>query len=408
MTRITIAHKPADALPRLCPDGNNILFKHPLPNLVLLYFFTAFFANYVIWVNINNAILVILVLFAFIYKPRGLSIFSPLIVFYALLTLLSVLSHLYWLPAAGLPDSARTMPIALASMIACRFCATPALFERSIVLNILPFAVLLPLGASHEKGRYVGTFLTETIAGGLLALGPAFCLSALWEGRRNWKFYIVLFVSLFYVLNTGSRSPFIYIAAMTLTLLVYKQDGKCIWPKRLLYGVALLVLLFMVVMPTMLERHRIRFGDDYSFQTNISDIISGNPQDRSSHDRLAFIDLAFIAANDNWFGFGNGNFPFVVRTYAYSYLPEAGHPHSGLAESLITAGYPGLLLYIAMLIYLARIGRGSLLITLCLVWVVLMFFLDTNLNSRILWPLLSIAERELQISESKVITEEKR
>ena len=106
------------------------------------------------------------------------------------------------------------------------------------------------------------------------------------------------------------------------------------------------------------------------------------------------------ATRDRWLGFGHANFPYVFDLYSQGRLGETpGHPHATLAEALIIGGYPGMAMYIAMLIYLFRIGRKDPVIRLCLVWLFLGAFISTAFLDKITWALIAIAERELQMSD---------
>ena len=123
-----------------------LLYKDITLDVLQLYFLTGFLANYVGLVRVNNAILVFLA-FAVFLKARATGLFSPLIIIYAILTALSLINHFRWLPEAGLPQGARTMPIVLLAMIACRACARRGLFERVVAVNALPLLLLMPIGA---------------------------------------------------------------------------------------------------------------------------------------------------------------------------------------------------------------------------------------------------------------------
>ena len=100
-----------------------------------------------------------------------------------------------------------------------------------------------------------------------------------------------------------------------------------------------------------------------------------------------------------WWGYGNGNFPLVMREYGPALAPAAT-PHSGILDSLVTGGYPGACVYLVMIAYLLWIGRRDPRMLFCGLWLVISMFVQANLNAKTLWPILVIGERELQLSRS--------
>jgi len=108
--------------------------------------------------------------------------------------------------------------------------------------------------------------------------------------------------------------------------------------------------------------------------------------------------ISMEATRDHWLGFGHANFPYVCDLYGVGVDGNPGHPHATLAEVLIIGGYPGLAIYMIMLLYLLRIGRKDPIMRLCLLWLFLEVFIGTTFLGKIVWPLMAIAERELQMS----------
>lgn len=379
-------------------DDGKLLYKSIALNLLQLYFFTGFLANFPGLININNLILVLFVAYVWLSVKRRSSLFSPLIIIYGTMTALSLGNHLWWMSEAGLPQGARTMPIVLFAMLACRMCAVPGMFERGILMNALPFALLIPIGANIEEGRYVSYFLNENINGAVLPFSFAVGACALLEQRYNWKSLTTLFIPLSFMLFSARRSMLFYFVSASAILGLNGFIRNKLRPRKILYAALVLIFLLSVALPVMIERQAGRFGDDFQPVEHISRLISGDVTDKSSLDRKGFIDLAIDSVSDNWLGFGNANFLYVVRSYGPRYLSDAGHPHSGLADSLITGGYPGMILYSLLLLYLLSIGYKSPLMCLCLTWLILSVFFEANLSNRILWPLLAIAEQELQLT----------
>jgi len=314
------------------------------------------------------------------------------------MTALSLGNHLWWMSEAGLPQGARTMPIVLIAMLACRMCVVPGLFERGILMNTLPFVLLIPVGAYIEGERYYSTFLDENIHGSALPFSFAVGMCALLEQRYNWKSFTTLFTPLSFMLLSARRSMLFYFVSVSAILGLNGFIQNKLRPRQILYTALVLIFLLSVVLPVMIGRQAGRFGDGFQPVKHISRLISGDVTDKSSLDRKGFIDLAIDSVSDNWLGFGNANFLYVVRSYGPRYLSDAGHPHSGLADSLITGGYPGMILYSLLLLYLLSIGYKSPLMCLCLAWLILSVFFEANLSNRILWPLLAIAEQEMQLT----------
>jgi hypothetical protein len=379
----------------LSHDDHKLLYGSFSLNLLQLYFFTGFLANWTGLVNINNGILVACVAFVYIRKERTASFFSPLIIMYGVLTALSLINHWRWMPEAGLPAGARTMPIVFLAMLACRQLASPGLFERAITMNALPFALLIPFGAYIERGRYYSYFLNENILGATLQFAFAVGLCTFWERRFKWKSLVALFASVSIMVLGARRSMLLYCVP---SVFMVNASTRRISLSNLAMVAMTVLLLFGFLLPIMTQRLSTRFGGEFSMMEQFEGIVSGDIKEKSASDRRAFIVLAFESANRSWLGYGNANFPHVVRQYAVVNLPEAGHPHSGLAESLITGGYPGMALYLLMLLYLLKIGHHDTLMRICLIWLFLQVFLASNLNNRMLWPMLAIAERELQMN----------
>ena len=380
-------------------DDGKILYKAIGLNLLLLYFFTGFMANFSELVAINNLILVCFCIYVTFKKHHRIRLFSPLILLYGTITIISIGNHLWWMSETGFIAGARTMPIVLLMMLACRLCTIPGLFERSTLVNTLPFALLVPLGAHIEGGRFYSDFLNEGMQGWVFSLAYAIGLCSFFEKRFNWKTLILLFVPLFFAFYAARRTLFVYFLVAPMILVIVGYLSNKIDTRKVLYSALLLIFTTAVLLPIMFNRQTDRFGDDFSLLNNISEFLSGDTTDRSSHERRAFIDIAFQSTSDHWLGYGNANFPYVVDSYGRIDVSRAGHPHSGLAESLITAGYPGMILYFIMIFYLVRIGYQSPLMMLCVFWLFLEVFTETNLNDRIMWPLMAIAEREIEISK---------
>lgn len=380
-------------------DAGGLVYKSAATNFLQIYFLTGFLANFDDLVVINNVALVIFVVCTFLVRRVRAPTFSPMILIYAALTVISVLNHLRWYPEAGIPQGARTMPIVLFAMIACRMCTTSGLFERGVLMNTLPFALLIPLGAQITGGRFYSEFLSENIQGAVLPFAFAVGVSGLWHKRYSWKVWTTLTVPLLFMTISARRSMLFYIIGASLMMSTNGLfRGKFSFRKVVAAGLAL-GLVFAVAVPIMVDRQADRFGAGFHLAEHVSTLVKGEAVDRSSAEREGFIRAAFEAVSDRWLGFGGANFPLVVAKYGDSSLSIANNPHSGLADSLITAGYPGLILYLFLLIYIWRIGRNDMLMSLCFVWLVLSVFIEANLDDRILWPLLAIAERELQMAK---------
>jgi len=375
-------------------DNHKLLYEKTAQNLLQLYCLTGVLANFAGLVNINSAILVALVVASACSRTHNGSLFSPLIMLYGSLTALSLVNHIFWFPEAGLSERWRTMPIALLGMIACRSCAASGLFERCIWINSLPFLFLIPFGGHYESGRYISAYLNENMQGSLLPLAFALGLFALWGKRFNSKYMIALMSSSMSMLLGASRAAFLYLMSSVFVLSVSLIRLTLY---RLAFVASLVILLVVVAIPVMTKRQQRRFGNDFMWGEHFALLIAGEANDNSSRDRLGFIELAFHAVDQNWFGYGNGNFAYVVKIYGNGSLPVAGHPHSSLAESLITAGYPGVVIYLAILLYLVKIGQRDMIMRIVLVWLCMQILLGTTLCSRLLWPMLAIAEYELQM-----------
>lgn len=378
----------------LSHDDNKLLYDSFALNLLQLYFLTGFLANWVGPVNINSGILVACITLGFLGRERTTSLFSPLIMIYGVLTALSLINHWRWLPEAGLPPGARTMPFVFLAMLACRQLARPGLFERAITMNAIPFALLIPYGAYIEAGRYYSLFLNENILGATLEFAFAVGIYAILGHRWEWKSLTALFASVAIMALGARRSMLLYCIPAVLIANVSERHKT----KTNMALIALtLLLVSTVLVPIMTQRVGERFGGDFSLSEQIEGIIGDDIKDRSALERRAFIELAIESTRIDWWGYGNANFPYIVRRYGGITLSEEpGHPHSGFAESLITGGLPGLILYVMMLLYLLKIGHRDTLMRICLVWLFLQISIATNLNSRMLWPMLAIAERELQ------------
>ncbi|NCD40824.1 MAG: hypothetical protein EOL88_01895 [Bacteroidia bacterium] len=396
MTKQSLSlNKPSRQLLRhiLRHDNSKIWYDSKLLNLLQLYFFTGILANWGGLVFVNNVILLVCIISVFFFKKgRTISFLSPLTFAYGLLTLLSIVNHIRWLDDAGMPANARTMLFVFMAMIAFRQLAIPGFFERAINVNALPFALLIPLGHHGIGGRYYSYFLNENILGSALPFAYAVGLCSFAERRYEWKSMVALFASLAIMVLGARRSLLLYCIPSTLIVLVSIK-------KISLRDVCIVVILFLffwgVVVPNMNSRLAERFGSNFSLVNHFNDIFYGVTDDKSASVRSEFIDISIKSANHDLLGYGNGNFRYIVEQFGGSNVPVAGHPHSGLAESMITGGYIGLVLYLFMLFYLIKIGYNDTVIRICMIWMFLGIFVETNLNNRIIWPLLAIAEKEL-------------
>jgi hypothetical protein len=381
-------------------DDGNLIYRSTALNLLQLYFFTGFLANFGDLVIISTLILGLFVFYVFsvfVIKKCHVPLFSPLIIIYSIITIISLGNHLVWMQEAGLPQGARTMPVVLLTMIACRLCTIQGLFKRGIFMNTLPFVLLIPLGAHIQEGRYYSTFLDENLLGSVLPFAFALGVTSLWEYRYNWKGILTLFPPVFFMFFSARRSMLLYLIASSVTLFIYSIKKSKIRAKQIIYMALPLLFILLVVLPTMTNRLGDRFGDNFQLLEYVPQLIEGDVTDRSTLERRGFIDLSIESTSNYWLGFGNANFPYVVRNYGPGYLSLASNPHSAFADALITAGYLGLLLYIFFLLYFLHIGKKDPLLLLCLVWMAISIFVEANLSHRILWPLLAIAERELQM-----------
>lgn len=378
--------------PLLLPDDHRIFYHKRSLVLFQLYFLTGCLANYVGIVHINNAFAALCILMMFFSRSLR-SASSPLIILYGTLTLLSLANHLIWQDQAGFPAEARTMPIILLLMMAARAFAVEGLFGRGVALNSIPFIALYAVGARFSDGRFQSVFLDENVHGGVLTFAAAIGLTAVSNQQYSILNLLTLGASATNILLGASRKLFLF---LVLSLAIVASSVRSIKPWHILSIAILLGVSYFVIFPILHERQSVRFREDVSLQDMIERFIVGSDDmGKSSRERREFVELSFYAADQNWFGYGNGNFNYVVRTYGAPHLSEAGHPHAGIAEALITAGYPGGALYLVMLIYLSRIGWRDPVFRIILLWLFLQVFTETSLNNRIMWPLLALAEWEL-------------
>lgn len=384
---------------RLSHDRHGPLYGVPRLDLLQLYFLTGVLATYANLIQINLLVLVLLIAVTFVFRRPRVPLLSPLLCLYGLVTALSLFNH-YRLydQVGGIPEAARTMPVAFLAMLACRACTVPGLFERAATMNMLPLVFMIPVGGHYEWGRYHSAFVSEIIHGEAMVIGFAVGLCAMWERRFRWPLMAALFASGSYIFLAASRSMFVFFMLAVLSL-VFARRKRSVWQIAMI--VAIGAVIVFLALPTMTARQRGRFGQDFSWQKHFSDVGSGQASDPSSVTRMSFIAVTFRAIQSDWLGFGSANFPYVLATYGHGFLRRASHPHSGLADALITGGYPGLCLYALILVYMLWIGRRDPVMRICSIWLVLAVFVATTLPDRILWPLLAIAERELEISRSQ-------
>lgn len=381
-------------------DTRGVLYGDLRLDLLQCYFLTGIMSNYTyagLW-QINNGILAAFVLLTLLFANRKTLTLSPLLWLYGLLTLLSLFNHLLlWEKTGGVPAGARTMPVVFLAMLACRARTRPGLFKRAVVLNTLPLALLLPLGGIHISwGRLSTEYLNEYMHGFVPAFAFAVGVCALLDRRFRLLTMASFFASIAFIVFGASRKYFIYISLATFVLVV---SGKVLSVKRIVIGGCVLGLIIGIVLPKMTLAQKRRFGENFSWTQHLRELVSREAEDYSTQQRRAFLEISIRATRGRWLGFGHANFPYVCDLYNDGRIDGTpGHSHAALAEALIIGGYPGLAIYIIMLLYLLRIGRKDPVMLMCLVWMFLQVFVQGTFVDKIIWPLMAIAERELQIS----------
>jgi hypothetical protein len=378
--------------------------------LLQLYFLTGIGANYAGWYQLNNAILVGVVVFLILGGGHTAIRRSPLLFLYGLLTLISLLSHVMVLGEVGeVPSGVRTMPVVLVAMLASRWLAVRGLFRRVVTLNILPVLVLLAVGGvGISYGRFETSYLNEYQHGWLPQFAFGVGAGSLLEGRFPALVMLAFLTSISFMMLASSRqfSIFILCAIAVLacghvlpTFLATRRPVRKGALRATIVISGLLAGGALVMLPRMTANLKERFGENFSWQGHLAELFAGDAEDRSSADRQAFIDISMIVAREHVLGIGNANFPYAAAKYGKGRVSsDASHPHSGFAEALITGGYPGLLVYLCALLYLGRIGWKSPVMSVCLVWLFLMIPLAANLTDKIVWPMMAIAEAEIQMS----------
>ncbi len=393
-------------------DTEGWIYRNLNLNLLQLYFLTGFISDMGGYNLINKLILIVFLFFAFRAEKI---IFSPLLCLYGIMTFLSLLNHAMLYAETGvLEQTSRTMPVIFLLMLACRICTVPGLFVRAVTLNTLPLVLLLLIGGvEYSGGRFTNEYLPEYMHGILPQMVFAVGLWSFLKGKPRLALIVVFFASCaFMTLSTGRRYFIFMFIAIAVALLreVSIISNIMAWSQRrlrlskiLTIGI-LLSLAIYTLLPQMITSQKRRFGEDFRIIEHIQNLVSGETNDRSSMERKRYWIISVKAANDRWFGFGNGNFPYILEKYGgiFRSWQKAGHPHGGLADSLVTAGYPGSALYMLILFYLIYIGRKDSCMHLCLIWLILQVFIQSIFADKILWPLMAIAERELQMSMNGV------
>lgn len=362
---------------------------------LLAYFLTGILMNYIDLCYINSGLMFVFLFFALLKKSLSL---SPLLIAYGILTLVSIINHLLIsLDGEAIPEAARTMPTIFLLMLTCRACTVPGLFERAVVANTLPVAIALLLGGiGISWGRFYTEYLNECMRGILPQFAFVLGLWAIVERRFPPLLMIAFSASSLFMVLGASRTSFLY-ALLVAAVLFLSQ--RALSAKRLLAGLVALLVIGYVVLPQMTASQKRRFGEDFSWRDHIAQVVSGEASDRSTVERRGFWEIGFRAVQDRWFGYGNASFPYVVERYDHTFtMSLAANPHAGLLDALITAGYPGALLYLGLLWYLWRISRTLPKVRLCVLWLFIQVFAQATFSLRILWPLMAIAERELEWS----------
>jgi len=378
-------------------DTRGVLYGDLRLDLLQIYFLTGILANYAGLYRVNNGIMVVFVLFTLLFANSKTLTLSPLLRLYGLLTLLSLFNHLWlWDKTGGVPAGARTMPVVFLVMLACRACTRPGLFKRAVILNTLPLALLLPLGGIYFSwGRLSTEYMNEYMHGFLPQFAFAVGIYALLDRRFRLLTMTSFIASCVFMIVGASRRFFIYILLASFVIFLSK---RMFTQKQLLMGGVILAVIVYLVLPRMSASQQRRAGGEFDWVQHTQELISGEADDRSSQQRRAMLVISMEATRDHWLGFGHANFPYVCDLYGVGVDGNPGHPHATLAEVLIIGGYPGLAIYMIMLLYLLRIGRKDPIMRLCLLWLFLEVFIGTTFLGKIVWPLMAIAERELQIS----------
>jgi len=381
---------------------STVIFRDPRLNLVQLFFLTGICANYSSLSPLNNLFGILLIAYTLFSIGNRQVTVSPLISLYAALTAISVLNHLaLWSETRSLEPGMRTMPFVLLMMISCRVATQPGIFKRAVLLNTIPLLFLLILGGVgiSTSGRLSTDFLTEYMHGFYPQFAFAIGINMFIEGRFRLLTMASFLASSVFMSSTSSRQYLAYIIGSIAVLLV---SGFRFNLRRLTFTILILTLVLFVIVPRMNNLLAIRNGGDFNMIQHASELITGTALDNSSQQRLAMMLLSLEAAKERWLGYGHANFPYVVESLDNGSLNRVpSHPHSSLAEVLITGGYPGLVIYICILLYLTKMFYKDPIMRICLVWLYLTAFVGSSFIDKILWPLMAIAEREFEIRRSR-------
>ena len=361
--------------------------------LVLAYFFVGFLQNFPELLIYSQIIGILLILAIFITKSNGPHCFSPLIVMYGLFTLISTLSCLIY--GGEFSKSMLTMPYIFMAMIACRKYAKSGIFQNSILANTLPFIVLISYGMNFDvsSGRYYSYFLNEAILGSLLPFSFAAGALLLWNWQFNWRAIILILPPTIFMYASSRRGMLIYfVCCMSALCLIKLYEFKL--ERKNIFSLIIAGIFSIVMFNHMVGNQSQRFEEKFNLLEHSEKVVKGTAKDVSSVERSTFNRIATAVAQVHIIGVGNGNFQNEYKK-AISDGRNISNPHSGFSESLVIGGYPGLFLYLIMLVYLLWLGRKSPIMLLCMIWMFLSIFIETSIANRLIWPLMAIAEREL-------------
>ena len=188
--------------------------------LLIGYIFFAFLINYPSLVIYENIFLLFFIASVFLsIEIKNITI-SPLILIYGLLSLISTINNLFLYDRYGINKSIITMPLIFLAMVACRSISQAGLFIKLIIINAVPYILLLPIGGHIEWGRYYSYFVSENLQGIVLPFTFSVGLYLAYGRKLFFGAIVCISVPLFLFVVSARRSLLSYFLVSIFIFLV--------------------------------------------------------------------------------------------------------------------------------------------------------------------------------------------
>jgi hypothetical protein len=376
-----------------------------LQNYILLaVVFTGILSNYPYVNNINNIFIVLLFVSSFFTKSSSTK--SIIFILFSAIVSISIFNQLFYffIQKFDLVKEDTIIFSIFLVMYAVNRIKIIYTFDFLVLINMLIFPFLFLFGFELMGGRLVSSMISLNMVGIYIFIGLMVSGQYLIKGKYKILSSMVFISSMFYLAVSGARKDLILLAMGVVFLFIFIKNSKDIFKRYRIFKKTILTFIIIAIgtifISNALQNLQSRFGDNY----NVMAQINGEEDEHSASQRVMLISSAMVLTAEYPFGVGMGNIRQAMDKYNLMTYPT-NHMDSIIGESLYTAGFMGLLIYIMIIYQLYRVLKyydKEKKYRYILFYMIISIPIYNILFHKIFWMLLVILEKELKNRGQKV------